>query len=150
MFFSMNVQAQLTKFYIPAGADYDVQLKEFEHNNEHIKIKIEASPEVWMTIDLVMLFNLRWDNRNQGSVSGENPVEIVLFLSKDIYQKLSDSGNLLTDVNAFLQASKDHPMKSTVNWCATEVTEEVSLPEYLKDKGSLREGFTTTWKEVFE
>lgn len=146
----MNAHAQSTKFYLPSGVGYEVLLLDFKHENDRIFVRIEASPEVWEIIDLVMLFNLKWDNRNPGSVSGEKPVELVLFLDKDLYDKLKASDCLLTDVEMFLQAENDHPMKSTVNWFVTEVTEEVNLPEYLKEMGSLREGFTTTWKDEFE
>ena len=146
----MDVHAQSTELYLPVGAGYNVQLLDFKHENGHICAKIEVTSEVWETIDLVMLFNLDWSIRNPGSVSGEQPVEIVMMLSKDVYRELKESQSLLTDSATFLQARADHPMKSTVNWYAIKVTEEVELPPHLEGLGTLREGFTTAWEKDYE
>ncbi len=146
----MNTLPQPTKFYLPVGPGYEVQLLEFVHENEQIRLKIVATPEVWNTIDMVMLFNLQWNDRNPGSVSGEEPVEIVMMLSKDLYKELKESNNLLSTSELFLKAEKEHPMKSTVNWFATEVTEEIDLPDHLQNKGSVRQGFTTKWKDDYK
>jgi hypothetical protein len=51
------------------------------------------------------------------------------------------------DTTAFVTADPGHPMRATTAWFATDVTEEVELPEALKEKGTLREGFTTHWRE---
>ena len=56
-------------------------------------------------------------------------------------------GELLADKDAYMSAAADHPMRSTAAWFATEVTEEVDLPEELKELGTLRTGFLTHWKD---
>lgn len=145
----MSVYAQPTEFYVPAGVAYPVLLLEYQHKDDQISAKIEVTPAIWESIDLVMLFNLTWDNRNEGSVSGEKPLEITMMFSKGLYKEMKASGTLLTDSSAFLAADKDHPMKSTKNWYITIVTEEVDLPEDMKAMGKLREGFTTKWKDEY-
>lgn len=145
----MLAHAQSTEFYTPGGVAYPVQLLDFQHKDSQLSATIEVTPAVWESIDLIMLFNLTWDNRNEGSVSGATPLRIVMMFSKDLYKEMKASGTLLTDSATFLEADKDHPMKSTKNWYITEVTEEVDLPEDLKTKGTLRQGFTTVWKNEF-
>ncbi len=145
----MTANAQPTKFFLPSGVGYDAQLLDYKHERGQVRARIEVSPEVWESVDLVMLFNLKWDNRNPGSVSGDNPVEITLVLSKNLYSELQKTNALLADSVAFLNAPPDHPMKSTTQWYAIEITEGVTLPGELKDKGTLRQGFTTKWKEEF-
>ncbi|GAB1446562.1 MAG: hypothetical protein KF860_09805 [Cyclobacteriaceae bacterium] len=146
----MNVHAQSTEFYVPTGTAYSAQLLDFQHEDGKISVRIEVTPAVWEHIDLVMLFNLTWDNRNEGSVSGEKPLEITMMFSKDLFREMKESGTLLTDSIAFLNADKDHPMKSTRNWYITEVTEEVDLPDDLKAMGKLRQGFTTKWRDEYK
>lgn len=99
---------------------------------------------------MIMLFNLQWNKRNEGSFSGEKAVQIKLVLDKKIYDSLYAQGDLLIDVASFLAADSSHPMRSTLHWFGIEVTEEVDLPKALKDKGTLREGFTTQWKDDFK
>lgn len=145
----MAVHAQSTEFYIPVGVAYPVKLLDFQDKDDQLSARIEVTPAVWESIDMVMLFNLTWNNRNEGSVSGEKPLEIVMMFSKELYNEMKASGTLLTDSATFLDAGKDHPMKSTKNWYITEVTEEVDLPDELKGKGTLRQGFTTSWKKEY-
>jgi hypothetical protein len=146
----MTVQAQPTEFYVPVGVGYSVQLLDYKLEDDHISAVIEVTPSVWESIDMVMLFNLTWNNRNEGSVSGEKPLEITMMFSKELYKEMKVSGTLLTDSSAFLAAGKDHPMKSTTNWYITTVTEEVDLPDHLKTMGTVRQGFTTKWKDEYK
>lgn len=136
-----------TEFYLPSGTSYAVQLISFEEKNETLVATIEVSPEVWDTIDMVMLFNLTWENQNPGSVIGTKPLQIEMFYSADLYAEFKKSNLLIMDSKVFLEASKEDPIKSTKNWFITQVTEEVELSDVLKEIGSLREGFTTTWKK---
>ncbi|HEY5826175.1 MAG TPA: hypothetical protein VIT44_17515 [Cyclobacteriaceae bacterium] len=108
---------------------------------------MEAEPGIWEFIDLLMLFNLRWDVRNEGSVSGQKAVQIRMYLDSDIYNSLQKEMNLILDEKTFLLSDSLHVMRCTKSWFATEVTEEVELPESLKGQGTVREGFTTQWKE---
>lgn len=149
LFITMSTSGQSTEFYLPVGPGYTVTLLELKHEKDQVSARIEVTPEIWESIDMIMMFNLTWNNRNEGSVSGEKPVQIVMMLSKNLYAELKESGSLITDAPAFIQAPKDHPMKKTNQWYAIEVTEEVTLPSHLADKGTIREGFTTTWKNEF-
>lgn len=143
----MTTIAQSICFNLPAGAEYCGRLLKFSHNNDRIQATIEVEPDVWESIDLVEMFNLRLDVRKPGSVTGTKAVQLEIVLSSKIYQALKAEGRLLTDDKAFLASDPSHPMRSVLNWFAIEVTEEIALPESLRDKGTLREGFTTKWKD---
>jgi hypothetical protein len=130
-------------------ASYQMTLLELRHIDNRLEATVEASPEVWEYVDLLMFFNLRWDVRNEGSISGTKTVQIKMVLDKNIYQSLVSSGQLLTDKNAFIESPSEHPMRGTSNWFALEVTEETDLPDSLKELGSLREGFSTKWKDDY-
>lgn len=143
----MTTPGSHIEFMLNEFAPYQMTLLEFHHVHNRIVITVEASPEVWETIDLLMFFNLRWDVRNVGSISGTKEVQIKMVLDKNIYQSLVSANQLLTDKKAFIESPSDHPMRSTTNWFALEVTEETELPESMKEMGSVREGFTTKWKD---
>jgi hypothetical protein len=145
------VTAQNTRFYIfPQSDGYEAELIQFTLKDESIFIVVDISPEVWEYVDMNMFFNLTWNNRGPGEVSGSKPVQLGMYLGKDVYKELVNYGNLLTDAESFLAAPPEHPMKGTKNWYVTQVTEEVDLPPELQDKGSLRSGFITDWKQEFE
>lgn len=145
----MNPPTDSVCFTIPAGAEYCAALLEYRHVNNRIHATIEVNPETWESIDLIELFRLRLDVRNPGRISGTKPVQLEIVLDPKIYEELNVSGNLPPDEKAFLATGSKHPMRSALNWFAIEVTEEVDLPEGLKDMGTLREGFTTKWKDHF-
>lgn len=145
----MNLSVDSVCFTIPAGTEYCAALLEYRHVNNHIRATIEVDPETWQSIDLIELFKLRLDVRNPGRISGTKPVQLEIVLDPKIYEEVNAAGNLLTDKNTFLVSDSKHLMRSALNWFATEVTEEVDLPEGLKDMGTLREGFTTKWKDSF-
>lgn len=135
------------EFMLNPYAAYSMTLIEFQHINNRIEVTVEAKPEVWEYIDLLMFFNLGWDKRKEGTISGTKPVQVKMVLDKAIYNSLESTNQLLTDPNVFIESPKDHPMRGTANWFALEVTEETDLPESMKSLGTLREGFITTWKE---
>ncbi len=145
----MNTFSRTICFTIPVGAEYCATLLDYQKINNQLEATIEVTPEVWESIDLIMLFNLRWDVRNEGKIIGEKNVQLKIFLDKKIYEDLSRRGEL-PDKNSFLSSDVKHPIRSAMNWFATEVTEEVDLPEALKNMGTLREGFTTQWKDDFK
>ena len=127
--------------------EYCGALLDYNHTGTGVKLTLEVDPDTWESADLLLLFNLRWDKRNPGTISGTKPVQIAMFLDRELYNKVKGSGDLLMDSTAFVNADPGHPMRATSAWFATEVTEEVELPEALKEKGSVREGFTTHWKD---
>jgi hypothetical protein len=142
----MSTQPEIACFSLNPYKDYCGTLVEFRHSGAGVELVVEVDPETWETVDLLMFFNLGLDKRHPGRISGTKPVQIAMFLDGKLYEKLKSSGELLADKNAFMTASPAHPMRSTVSWFATEVTEEVDLPADLKAKGTVREGFTTVWK----
>lgn len=146
----MNTNSQTLCFSVPSGAVYCGTLLEYTHINEQAWVTIEVTPETWEIIDLVMLFNLQWNKRNPGSISGEKAVQIKMALDKSIYDALNGRNELPTDAPALLSTDMSHPMRSNLHWFAIEITEEVELPEALKNSGTLREGFTTHWKDDFK
>ena len=84
----MTTPTQTIEFYLPSGSSYAVEVLSFEHLNEELTTTIEVNPEMWETIDMVMLFNLTWQNRNEGSVSGEKAVQIEMVFGKEVYAEL--------------------------------------------------------------
>lgn len=145
----MTTASSIILFMLNPYASYQMTLLELRHIDNRLEATVEASPEVWEYVDLLMFFNLRWDVRNEGSISGTKTVQIKMVLDKNIYQSLVSSGQLLTDKNAFIESPSEHAMRGTSNWFALEVTEETDLPDRLKELGSLREGFSTKWKDDY-
>jgi hypothetical protein len=143
----MSSQPSCITFKLPAGTEYRAKLLDYKHSNKQIQVTIEVEPDVWEFVDLVMLFNLRWNVRNEGSVSGQRAVQIKMYLDGNIYGSLHEERKLIIDEETFLLSDSTHEMRSTRSWFATEVTEEVELPESLKGQGTLREGFTTKWMD---
>lgn len=134
-------------FELNEFAEYCGTLLDLKDTGKTLQLTLEVNETTWESVDLLMMFNLAWDKRNAGTISGTKPVQIVMTLDKSLYKTLKESGNLVTDSAAFSALGKGHPMRGTEAWFATEVTEEVDLPEELKSLGSLREGFTTHWKQ---
>ncbi len=143
----MTVAPDTACFSLNDYAQYCGSLVDFKDTGSTVQLTVEVDSATWEFVDLLMMFNLTWDKRNAGSISGEKPVQIVMFLDFELYSRLKESGNLAAVKENFVALAKDHPMRSTKAWFATEVTEEVDLPEELKAKGTLREGFTTHWKQ---
>lgn len=143
----MSSASDTACFTLNSYKEYCGALLEYNHTGSGVELTVEVDPETWESADLLMLFNLALDKRNQGTISGTKSVQISMFLDRALYAKLKASGDLLEDKTSFMTADPGHPMRATNAWFATEVTEEVELPEALKDMGTLREGFTTHWRE---
>ena len=147
IFTTMPEGKDIACFTLNPYKDYCGTLLDFKHTEIGVTLTVELDAETWETADLLMFFNLQWDKRNPGQISGTKPVQISMFLDRELYKNLKNSGELLKDKEAFMNANLEHPMRGVLAWFATEVTEEVELPEALKSKGTVREGFTTHWKE---
>lgn len=112
-------------------------------------LTLAADPSAWETIDLLQLFNLRWDARHEGAVAGDAGVEIVVRLDVDV-----DTSALPTDpgeLAAFVAAAggrDETPWRDARRWFALEVTEAVDVPAELAELGEVRSGFTTTWADA--
>jgi hypothetical protein len=144
----MSNQPDIACFSLNPYKEYCGTLLEFRHTGSGVELTVEVDQETWESADLLMFFNLNLDKRHPGTISGTKPVQILMFLDRELYKKLKSSGDLLADKTAFMTANPEHPMRGTASWFATEVTEEVELPENLKEKGTLREGFITHWKDI--
>jgi hypothetical protein len=144
----MSTQPDIACFTLNPYKEYCGTLLKFKHIDNGVVLTVEVNQETWEAADLLILFNLRWDKRHPGKISGTKPVQISMFLDRTLYKKLKSSGELLMDKEAFMMAATEHPMRGTASWFATEVTEEVDLPEELKEMGTLREGFSTHWKDT--
>jgi len=112
-------------------------------------LTLAAGPAEWETIDLLQLFNLRWDVRHDGAVSGGQPVQIVVALDPEI-----DAGELPgtpDELAAFVAAAgarDEQPWRDSQRWFALEVTEQIDLPAELAALGEVRSGFTTSWGDA--
>lgn len=100
----MSDQPSFITFKLPVGTEYLTKLLSFKHNDNQIQLLIEVTPDVWESIDLIMLFNLRWDVRNAGSVSGQKPVQIKMYLDTALYTSLLEEEKLIFDEETFLQS----------------------------------------------
>lgn len=147
IFATMSASSDVACFSLNPHKEYCTALLSYKDTGKGVELTVELDPETWEYADLLMFFNLYWDKRHPGTISGLKPVQISMYLNRDLYQKLKQSGELLSDKSAFMAAAPDHPMRTTTGWFATEVTEEVDLPDELKAKGTVREGFTTHWKD---
>jgi hypothetical protein len=130
-------------FRIPSGSLVPTRVLEERRDGAAVLIEIEVGQEEWETIDLVMLFNLRWDRRNPGEISGDTAVRILLQLDPALVASVD--GADIVDTLAALP--EDDDLRSTTSWYGLEVTEEVALPPALAAKGEVRQGFTTTWRD---
>lgn len=128
-------------FRIPSGADLPARVLSADRSGDDVRLVIEVDPDAWQTIDLVMLFHLRWNVRDPGEVSGERPVQLGLRLDDALVAE-----SAAVELPAGLAGlPADHPLRSTQSWYATEVTEAVDLPPGFTGSGELRQGFTTRW-----
>ena len=131
------------EFQVPVGAVVPTRVLDAGRDGDVVVLLVEVGQEEWEMIDLVMYFNLQWDRRNPGDISGEGVVQILLQLDPSMVNRLDGD-----DVYSALAALPlDDELRSTTSWYGLEVTEEVPLPPVLADKGELRQGFTTTWRD---
>ena len=129
-------------FQVPAGTLIPTRVLDASRVDDAVVLLIEVGQEEWQTIDLVMLFNLTWNCRNAGDISGNGTVRILMQLNPKLADRISTD-----DVMAELStASIDDELRSTTSWYGLEVTEAVPLPPALAAKGEVRQGFTTTWR----
>ena len=130
------------EFQVPSGSIVPTRALDAGREAGAVVLLVEVGQEEWEMIDLVMYFNLRWDRRNPGEVSGTGAVQILMQLDPALADRVGD------DVFAVLSAAElDDELRSTDSWYALEVTEAVALPPDLAAKGEVRQGFTTTWRD---
>lgn len=131
------------EFQVPSGSTVPTRVLDAGREANAVVLLIEVGQEEWEMIDLVMYFNLRWDRRNPGDISGDGVVQILMQLDPALVERIDGD-----DVFASLAgAPLDDELRSTTSWYGLEVTEEVPLPPELAAKGEVRQGFTTTWRE---
>ncbi|WP_171056430.1 YbjN domain-containing protein [Paenibacillus sinopodophylli] len=82
----------------------------------------------------------------------ELPVELQLLLRKGIAEQFLQETTSGEDIiKALLNPSTDDmnvKLYTSENWLATEIKQEMSLPEELADEGKLKHGFRTQWAEA--
>jgi hypothetical protein len=145
---AMNTEMQDTVWFkLPIGATYAATILDYKIKDQSAEATIEIGPEEWEYFDLLMLLNLKWDVRNPGSISGEKPVQIEMYLDQEVFQALTEADNLAMNREELKELDADHPLLNPYNWFATKVTEEIDLPPHLKALGTAREGFTTHWEK---
>ncbi|NLT95950.1 MAG: YbjN domain-containing protein [Clostridia bacterium] len=79
------------------------------------------------------------------------PVEVTIKLGEDLLDLLSLFGQNGEEIknNLIKEHEEYNTLLDTDNWYALSFTQEVELPEELKEEGSeLRMGYTTKWAEV--
>jgi len=130
------------EFRVPSGSIVPARVLDATRADGAVMLLIEIGQEEWEMIDLVMYFNLRWDRRNPGEISGDGAVQILMQLDPALASRASAD-----DIFATLSAAPiEDELRSTTNWYGLEVTEAVPLPPELAAKGEVRQGFTTTWR----
>lgn len=129
-------------FRVPVGAIVPTRVLDASRVDGAVVLLVEVGQEEWEMIDLVMYFNLQWDRRGPGEISGDGVVRILLQLDPELVDQVDSD-----DVYDLLAARPvDDDLRSTARWYGLEVTEAVPLPPGLADKGEVRQGFTTTWR----
>lgn len=114
-----------------------------------VALTLQADPAHWETIDLLQLFQLRWDARHEGVVSGERPVWIEIKPASDVdVDPLPDDPAGLAAFVAAAGGRDEEPWRDAQRWYALSVTEAVDLPPELAALGEVRSGFATVWADA--
>lgn len=141
-----------TVFRSPSGGTVEVAVVGASVTSDDVRLVVEATPDAWDTIDLVMFFHLRWEIRNAGEVSGTRPVQLELRLSPALIgsAEVGEMASSHDPVSWFTGLDADHPLRSVNAWYAATVTEAVDLPPGLAGTGEVRTGFSTRWAETLD
>lgn len=129
-------------FRVPNGTIVPTRVLDASCVDGAVTLLVEVGQEEWELIDLVMIFNLQWDRRGPGEISGDGIVQILLQLDPSL------AARVVTDdpVGQFAALPVEDELRNTTSWYGLEVTEEVALPPALAEKGEVRQGFTTSWR----
>lgn len=131
------------EFRVPVGSIVPTRVLDASRVDGAVVLLVEVGQEEWEMIDLVMYFNLQWDRRNPGEISGRSAVQILMQLDPALAGRI-DSGGI---VRTLASLPIDDELRSTTSWYGLEVTEDVPLPPELAAKGEVRQGFTTMWRD---
>jgi len=112
------------------------------------QLTIEVGAREWETVDMVMLFHLQWDKRNEGEIVEGGDVRIELSLDPELVGELAALVDGTDVARGVAGLDRAHPIKSTEAWYARSVTERVPLPSELAGKGEVWSGFTTFWEDM--
>lgn len=138
------------EFWIPAGRALPARLVDGSIDGDVAEVTIELDQEEWEMADMTMLFHLQWNDRNPGEIVEGNGVRVRMRLTPGLVATMRDvAGDDADVVGALAGLDREHELRSTLSWYATEVTEEVPLPPSLADRGEVRSGFTTRWHDTW-
>lgn len=138
---------------LPIGAPFPVDVVDAVPSLSRYVIRVRVRRETWTNIDELELFNLTADARKPGSLTGSGDVELELRLVDELVREVIErvAGFEPADgVAELAELGDDHPALVTESWFATNVTEQVPLPDDLADSGELRQGFSTNWADAAE
>ncbi len=111
-------------------------------------VTFHVTPQTWEHINAEELFHTDRDRRS-GAVEGrfepDRPIAIEATLDDLVVQSLELTNASVDKVRARLNSIQpntlDQFLLSAQSWLARSVTQEVPLPDELKSKGSISEGF---------
>ncbi|BAN00381.1 YbjN domain-containing protein [Ilumatobacter coccineus] len=136
---------------LPIGAPFPVDVIDATPSLSRYVIRVRVSRDTWSTIDELELFNLVADARKPGSLTGSGDVEIELrlvdALVPDVIRRVAGL-DPVDGVAELAELGDEAPALITESWFATNVTEQVPLPDDLADSGELRQGFSTRWADA--
>lgn len=138
---------QVIEFHINDVVGFPARVTAVVRRGPTVQATIELAAPDWERVDALMLFHLDDDQRNPGSVSGTQPVELVIVLNPMTTDEL-DGVPDDSLVDALVNTPADSPLRIPQNWYAIEVTEQVDLPPGAPEGTELRSGFTLAWADA--
>jgi hypothetical protein len=147
---------QTINFVTLRGEEISVRAKQIkvslEHGTPRYQIRFEMD---WMTYQQVLKgdwFGLFPAARGQGSenmFTANLPIEMKAVLRQSLTAALIERQDEAEEVLAYLLQKNslvaDIPVKSSESWLATEVKQQVELPDELIENGTLKKGYHTLW-----
>jgi hypothetical protein len=143
-------------FVTLSGEEISVRAKQikvsFEHGTPRCEIRFEMDWQTYQQMFIGEWFGLFPAARGQGSenmFTANLPIEMKAVLRQSLTTALIERQDEAEDVLAYLLQKDtlvaDIPVKSSESWLATEVKQQVELPDELIENGTLKKGYHTLW-----